>query len=96
MEHAIAADIEQIVADEPPVELVITLRKPLDLGSITYTQLVLREPTAAEWQQWNKLEGVEGDIAAVSIVSGVPRPAIEKIGTRDLMAAARYIARFLD
>ncbi|RSU46345.1 phage tail assembly protein [Sphingomonas sp. S-NIH.Pt15_0812] len=88
-------DLDMIVPDQPADELRVTLRKPITLGSQTYADLLLREPTAAEWQQWHRLEGVDADIMAISVVSGVPRPVIERIGTRDLLTAARYIARFL-
>lgn len=77
-----------------PEELIITLRKPVVLGE-TYTELKLREPTAAEWAQFDKLTGVEADIKSVSVVSGVPDRAIGKIGSRDLLLASRYLARFL-
>lgn len=78
-----------------PDELTITLRKPVMLGSETYTALELREPTAAQWQQWDKLDGVEADIKAVAIVSGVPETAVKMIGARDLTRASRFIAGFL-
>lgn len=83
-------------AAEIPDELIIVLRKPVMLGTETYTQLVLREPTAAEWEQWDGLSGVVCDQKAVAVVSGVPLPAVRMIGARDLVAGARYIARFLD
>jgi hypothetical protein len=78
-----------------PEELIITLRKPVTLGSETYSQLILREPTASEWMQFDKLTGVEADILAVATVSGVPMPAIRMIGARDLIIASRYLANFL-
>lgn len=81
--------------EQPTEELTIVLRKPVVLGSETYSELKLREPTAAEWQQWDKLDGVEADVMAVSIVSGVPMPAVRMIGSRDLIKAARYLALFL-
>lgn len=79
-----------------PDELVITLRKPVTLGSETYTELKLREPTAAEMLQWDKLAGTEADIKAIAIVGGIPEPAARMIGARDMLQGARYIARFLD
>lgn len=81
-------------ADHPD-ELVLTLRKPVTLGDLSCTQLSLREPTAGEMMQWDKLAGTEADIVAVSIVSGTPRPLVEKIGARDLNKAARYLGGFL-
>lgn len=85
------ADTEQL-----PDELTITLRKPIEFAGITYTTLQLREPTAAEWAQFDKLSGVEMDVKAVATISGVPEAAVKQIGTRDLIHAARFIARFLD
>lgn len=83
------------MANEPqPEELIITLRKPVTLGE-TYTELRLHEPTAAQMLAWDKLSGVEADIKAVSIVSGLPEPAVRMIGARDLIQAGRYIAGFL-
>ena len=81
--------------DNLPDELIVTLRKPVTLGD-TYTELRLREPTAAEWMQWDKLTGIDADIKAVATVSGVPEAAVRMIGARDLVQAARYLARFLD
>lgn len=82
------------MADHPD-ERLITLRKPVKIGDITYDTLQLREPTAAEWEQWDGLEGVKADVKAVAVVSGVPEPAIRQIGSRDLLEAARFIAGFL-
>lgn len=84
------------MADELNDELVVTLRKPVTLGSETYTQLALREPTAAELLQWDRLEKTEADIKAVAIVSGVPEAAVRMIGARDLITASRFIGSFLD
>ncbi len=78
-----------------PDELRIKLRKPVSVGEHSVTELVLREPTAAQWQEWDRLEGVEMDIAAVATVSGVSITAVRMIGARDLIQGARYISRFL-
>lgn len=82
-------------AIEIPDQLTVNLRKPVSLGEETYDRLELREPTAAEWSQFDKVDGVDGDVLAISIISGVPRAAVAKIGTRDLLVGARYLARFL-
>lgn len=82
---------EQQLADE----LVITLRKPVEFAGESHTQLVLREPTGAEMLQWDRLSGVEADIKAVAIVSGLPEPVVKQIGARDLIQAGRYLAAFL-
>lgn len=78
-----------------PDELIVTLRKPVKIGDVEYAQLVLREPTASEWEQWDGLEGVKADVKAVATVSGVPEIAVKQIGSRDLLTAARFIAGFL-
>ena len=83
------------VAETIPDEKTITLRKPVELGGITYAELKLREPLASEWSQFDKVLGIEGDILAVAIVAGIPPIAVGKIGARDFKAAARYIASFL-
>lgn len=75
--------------------LTVTLRAPIELGGATYSELKLREPTAAEWTLWDKLTGVEADIKAVSVVSGVPEGIVRQIGTRDLAKAAGFIVLFL-
>ena len=85
-----------ITADAPLEQLTITLRKPVTLGTVSYTTLHLREPTAAEWEQWDKLSGVAADTVAVATVSGVPLPAVRMIGTRDLIRASRFLAGFLE
>ena len=84
------------MADETqiPDEMVVILRKPVTLGE-TYTELKLREPTAAEWAMFDKVTGIDADIKSVSIVSGVPERAIGMIAARDLIIASRYLARFL-
>lgn len=90
-------DLESIaqLGGEPPAELVITLRKPVSFAGQTYGELRLREPTAGETESWDGMVGNAADNMAVSIVSGVPLPAIRMIGARDRGEAARYLARFL-
>lgn len=85
------------MADKPDLEpeKVIELRHPVEFAGQTYTSLTLREPTAAQWQEWDKLEGVEADIKAVATVSGLPLAAVRLVAARDLIAASRYIGAFL-
>jgi hypothetical protein len=86
----------EIEPDSLPDEMTITLRKAVTLGEASWSELNLREPTAEEWSRWDKKTGIEADIIAVSAVSGLPEPAVRKIGARDLAKASRFIARFLD
>lgn len=78
-----------------PDELVIALRKPVTLGSETYTDLVLREPTGGDMKAAEKFTGIESDIVLIALVSGVPKPAVEMIGARDLKKAQVYLAGFI-
>jgi len=77
-------------------QLTVPLRKPVSLGDLTYTELKLREPTASEWKQWDKLTGIAADTKAISVVAGVPEQVIDQIGSRALMKASRFILLFLD
>ncbi|WP_157218670.1 phage tail assembly protein [Flavisphingomonas formosensis] len=81
--------------DEIPDELVITLRKPVEHGGETYTELKLKEPTAGQLLEIDKHDGRAADVFSVSLIAGIPKGAIEKIGARDLIKGARYIASFL-
>jgi hypothetical protein len=83
------------MADKFPEERTIVLRKPVQLGDVTYAELKLREPTGLEMQQWDGQIGATADVTAIAVVSGVPRPAVEMIGSRDIVEAARYLALFL-
>jgi hypothetical protein len=78
-----------------PDELVIPLRKPVTLGSETYTDLVLHEPTGGDMKAAEKFTGIESDIVLIAMVSGVPKPAVEKIGSRDLKKAREYLGGFI-
>jgi hypothetical protein len=81
---------------EIPDELVITLRKPIEFGGETYTELTLREPTAGEYEQVDNVKGPTAtDIIMVSLVSGVPKQVIAKVGMRDLNKAAKYLGSFI-
>ncbi|NIJ07241.1 hypothetical protein FHS31_000837 [Sphingomonas vulcanisoli] len=80
---------------EPPEALRIEFRKPIEFAGSSYTGIDLREPTAAEMLQWDKLGGTEADIRAVAIVSGMPEPAVKQMGGRDLLKAGRYLGAFL-
>ena len=74
--------------------LTITLRKPVTFDGKTYSEINLREPTSAEWIEWDKLTGTAADIKAISLISNIPALAIKQIGARDFLAAARYVGHF--
>jgi len=78
-------------------ELVITLRKPVKLGAEIYESLTLREPTAGEVEKATAEGGGQKFInTLVGLVAGVPRPAIDKIGVRDVAQAGDYLLGFIN
>ncbi|MDW3683952.1 phage tail assembly protein [Cupriavidus sp. CV2] len=87
---------------DQPEEKVITLRKPVVLGAgdnaITYEKLTLREPMAGElekaWGSANTNAGIS--ITLISLVAGIPRSAVQKIGQRDLKEASDYLGGFTE
>lgn len=93
-----AVDLELDPADEPPENLVIKLRKPVNWpegpNAITYTELNLREPLGHEWEQWDGLQGAAANMKAISVIAAIPLPAVKQMGTRDLSEATAYIGRF--
>jgi len=85
-----------------PEQMTLELSKPVTLGSETYSVLELREPTVGEVEKAQRAQrGADGsatasDIVLVSLVSGVPKPAVEKIVYRDFRKAVEYLAVFLE
>lgn len=87
---------QQPDADAELDELVITFRKPIKLGDAgpSYESMTLREPTGAEWLQWDRLTGVESNLKAIEVISGLPAPVVKQIGSRDIVRATRFLDRF--
>lgn len=83
------------MTDEIPDELEISLRKAIEFGGIRYDRIIIREPTAGQMLEWDKLTGHEADVKAVAVVSGLPEPAVKLLGSRDFTKAAKHIASFL-
>jgi len=92
--NATEAEVEAYL-ESVDYQLTVRLRTPIPLGELSFSELKLREPTAAEWTRWDKLSGIEADIMAVSTVAGVPDQVVRQLGARDLMKAARFILLFL-
>lgn len=90
------------MADAIPETMTLTLRKPVWIGAKqpaddaeVYSALVLREPTVGEWLEFEKLPQVPGFAMALALVSGIPLPAIQKIGAGDIRKGMGYLGRFL-
>jgi hypothetical protein len=91
--NATAEEVEAYLASID-YEFTVKLRRPVTLGE-TYSEIRLREPTAAEWSQWDKLNGIEADIKAVSVISGIPEAAVRQVGSSELVKASNFIQLFL-
>ncbi|WP_227459316.1 phage tail assembly protein [Cupriavidus pauculus] len=85
-----------------PEELEITLRKPVVLGkgesALTYEKLTLREPTAGELEKatTTTTNDLSMSITLISLVSGLPRGVVERIGQRELKEANEYLGGFTE
>lgn len=75
--------------------LTIDLRQPVEHDGATYGKLSLRPPTAREYLDMMKLTGMASANLAVSMIAGLPLAAVEKVGVRDINAAAKFLNRFL-
>ena len=80
-------------------ETTIELSKPVVIGSgdtaQTFTELKLREPTAGEIEKASRADTSAGSaITLISLITKIPRTAIEKISKRDLVAANKFLEGF--
>lgn len=77
------------------LEKTITLRKPVSIGDVQFTELKLREPTAGELA---KAAGAANNVGAVieliSAVAKVPRKVAEDLAQRDFREADDFFAQF--
>lgn len=89
------------IIDQPgnlPDELTIPLRKLITIGDQVYDALVLREPTAGEFEKMTKLATTNPAgalILLISLVSGIALPIINRIGVRDMNQAGDYLMGFI-
>lgn len=78
-------------------EKTITLRKPVELGGVTYDKLDLREPTAGELDKASRATSdVGAAILLISIIAKVPKGAIEGLCQRDLKECSDFLASFAE
>lgn len=81
--------------DEAEQEFTLTLRKPIDAGSVTVTDIVVREPNAGEMTKANRVQDAfDQTIKLLSYVTGQPMGYIERIGSRDLVLLGTLIGFF--
>jgi hypothetical protein len=82
-------------------EITIELRKPVSVGkgdaAVIYEKLDLREPSAGELEKASRADTSVGSaITLISLITSIPRGAVEKISKRDLVAANRFLEGFTD
>lgn len=77
-------------------ELTITLRKPVTLGDLTYTELKLQEPTAGQLEKAStgNNSSVGAVVSLISAVAVVPRKVVESLCQRDFKEAANFLDSF--
>jgi hypothetical protein len=81
---------------EPAETFDMPLRKPLTPldGSPTITALPLHEPSAGELITMAAKTGLEGDVAALSQISGIPVVTLRQLCARDFIDGALYLDSF--
>lgn len=77
-------------------EKVITLPAPLELGSLKYDSLILREPTVDELDRSTQTAGsiYAVNAALISMVTSVPLTLIRKLGKTSYEEAIAYLKSF--
>lgn len=76
---------------------VIDLATPIELHGQTYDKISLREPTVGEVDKAFKgTSGLAGTILLISLISDIPRGAIEKLPMRPFKEAAAFISVFTE
>lgn len=74
--------------------LTIELANPVEFANATYDKLELREPTAGEMVKSLTQTGLASTIALISLVSGVPRGAVEKMPISEVLKADDFLSLF--
>lgn|SRR5690606_13946703 len=86
---------------ELPDEETIPLSNPVSLGKEhrEYHEITLKEPSLDEvdrfYQEREKDNPLSGMGLLISLVSGVPRPAVRKLKYRDYKRCEVWLTRFL-
>lgn len=81
---------------EVQTEKTIILINPIEVGGVTYAELVLREPTAGELLKSTSKSAswVETCILLISAIAGVPRGVVEKLCQRDFQECCSFLGSF--
>lgn len=77
--------------------LTIELAAPLEFANTSYDKLVLREPTVGEMQKsFAKDGGLIAAILLISLVTDIPRGAIEKLPMSAFKKASDFLGHFTE
>jgi hypothetical protein len=78
-------------------EKTIQLRTPIELAGQSYTEITLKEPTAAQIASAGEGGGSSAkmDIDLISHVAGLPKAVVGKLGARDFTDCRMFLAGFL-
>jgi hypothetical protein len=84
-----------------PETLTLEFRTPIQIGkgegAVTYTHVELREPTAGDLEHGQRADTPVGAVInLVSTIGKVPRLVAEKMSSRDINAANKYLSGFQD
>jgi len=74
----------------------IELATPVEFANKHYEKLELREPVGIEVVKARaENDAFKGDLLLISLISGVPRAAVERIPISVLMEASDYLSGFM-
>jgi hypothetical protein len=78
------------------LEKALTLRKPVKLGDVEFTELKLCEPTAGQLEKATRAATTSTGVVIelVSIVAKVPRKVAEDLCQRDFSEATDFFGQF--
>jgi len=80
-------------------EVTLELIKPVSIGkgegAVQYTEIKLREPNAGELEKAARADTNIGSlITMISLISAIPRSAVEKFSRADIQAAEALLGSF--
>lgn len=88
-------DDDEDGVESSPDEKTITLRKPIELGDLSFVELELREPTNAERRKAAQAGGSFSiAIAQIAMLGKWPKAAVKGLCSRDFMEAVKYFGGF--
>lgn len=81
--------------DALPDTLTFPLRKPIELGEETYSEITLHEPTQDDLAGTASLDDHGATKYLIAKTSGFPQVVVSKMTVRDLKKAAAFLQSFM-